>query len=349
MSQIARNTYETSLRYLLDPILPFLEAQSDVTEIMINGPGEVYVERHGQIEKTDARFADEEGLLAAVTNIAQFAGCQIRPEEPRFDARLPQGHRVHVVLPPLCRNGISVTIRKHAKGSLSMEDLLTKGSLSPEVAEYLSECIRRQRNLIVSGGTGTGKTTLLNALSALIPPGERIVVIEDSAELQIQQQHVLSLETRPPDRKGRGAVTIRDLLHSALRMRPDRIIIGECRGGEAFDLLQAMNTGHAGSMSTVHANTPREALKRLETLALLSGVDVPLRFLRAQVVAAIHVVVQLQRLAGRRFVHGIAACQELDAAGDYRTVDLYTWNPRTATLQPTADAAGYLNRDDAPH
>jgi pilus assembly protein CpaF len=346
MSEIAHSTYEISLRYLLDPILPFLEAQSDITEIMINGPGEIYVERRGQIEKTDARFADEESLLAAITNIAQFAGRQVRTEEPRFDARLPQGHRVHVVLPPLCRNGISVTIRKHAKGSLSLEDLLAKGSLSPEAAKYLSKCIRQQRNLIVSGGTGTGKTTLLNALSALIPPGERIVVIEDSAELQIQQQHVLSLETRPPDRKGRGAVTIRDLLHSALRMRPDRIIIGECRGGEAFDLLQAMNTGHAGSMSTVHANTPREALKRLETLALLSGVEVPLRFLRAQVAAAIHVVVQLQRLAGQRFVYSIAACKELDTAGDYCTIDLYTWDHRAAALQPTADAVEYLDRDD---
>ena len=347
MSTIARSTYETSLRYLLAPILPFLQEQSDVTEIMINGADEIYVERRGQIEKTGARFADEESLLAAVTNIAQLSGRQVRPEEPRFDARLPQGHRVHVVLPPLCRNGISVTIRKHAKGSLSMEDLLIKESLSPEAAEYLAACIRRQRNLIVSGGTGTGKTTLLNALSALIPPGERIIVIEDSAELQIQQQHVLSLETRPPDRKGRGAVTIRDLLHSALRMRPDRIVIGECRGGEAFDLLQAMNTGHAGSMSTVHANTPREALKRLETLALLSGVEVPLRFLRAQVAAAIHVVVQLQRLAGRRFVHSIAACQELDAAGDYRTIALYAWDPQTAALRPTAEAAAYLDGDDA--
>ena len=342
MSEISHHTYDSSLRFLLSPILAFLEEQADVTEIMINGPSEIYVERRGRIEKTEARFADDRSLMAAVTNIAQFSGRHLRSEEPRFDARLPQGHRVHVVLPPLCRNGISVTIRKHSEGSLTLNDLLAQGSLSKEAADYLSACIHAQKNLVVSGGTGTGKTTLLNALSSLIPAGERILVIEDSAELQIQQEHVLSLETRPPDRKGRGAVTIRDLLHSALRMRPDRIVIGECRGGEAFDLLQAMNTGHAGSMSTVHANTPREALQRLETLALLSGIDIPLRFLRAQVAEAIHVIVQLQRLAGRRFVLSIAACQGLDGAGDYRTSDLYAWDLDNGALRRTEGARGYL-------
>jgi pilus assembly protein CpaF len=349
MSEISRKTYEASLAYFLRPIRDFLDGASDVTEIMINGPAEIYIERQGRLEKTTAAFSGSESLLAAVTNIAQFTGRQIRAEEPRFDARLPEGHRVHVVLPPLCRNGISVTIRKHTKGSLRLADLIAKGSIAPEAAEHLGECIHQQRNLIVSGGTGTGKTTLLNAFSALIPAGERIVVIEDSAELQIQQEHVVSLETRPPDRKGRGAVTIRDLLHSALRMRPDRIVIGECRGGEAFDLLQAMNTGHAGSMSTVHANTPREALKRLETLALLGGVEAPLPFLRAQVAAAIHVVVQLQRLAGRRLVQSIAACEGLDESGDYRTVELFTWDLAAGALRRTPAAEPYLRSQGASH
>jgi pilus assembly protein CpaF len=226
---------------------------------------------------------------------------------------------------------------------LSCADLIAHGNLTPDAADCLGRCIRRQRNLIVAGGTGTGKTTLLNALSALIPPGERIVVIEDSAELQLQQEHTLSLETRPADRKGRGAVTIRDLLHSSLRMRPDRIVIGECRGGEAFDLLQAMNTGHAGSMSTLHANSPREALKRLETLALLSGVDVPLRFLRAQMAAAIHIIVQLQRLSGRRLVESIAACRGLDDREDYRVEELFAWDVRAGALRRTPAADGYLD------
>lgn len=341
MKEISQDIYEATLGYFLRPIREFLD-KSDVTEIMINGAGEIWIERWGSLEKTSACFDDDDHLLAAVTNIAQFAGRQIRAQEPRFDARLPEGHRVHVVLPPLCRNGISVTIRKHGKGSLSLEELIARGSLTREAADWLGSVVREHRNLIVSGGTGTGKTTLLNAFSALIPAGERIVVIEDSAELQIQQEHVVSMETRPPDRKGRGAVTVRDLLHSSLRMRPDRIVIGECRGGEAFDLLQAMNTGHSGSMSTLHANAPREALRRLETLALQGGVDLPLRFLRAQVAAAIHVVVQLQRFAGRRIVQSITANLGLDDNEDYRVAELFAWDVEAGELRPTPTAGRFL-------
>lgn len=331
MNEISHRTFETALRHFLGPLAALLD-DDGITEIMVNGPREIWVERAGRLERRAEQLGDDE-LMALVTGIAQYVGRQIREEEPRFDARLPEGHRVHVVLPPLCRNGVSVTIRKHRKGSLSLDELVAKGSLTREAVDFLRGCIENHHNLIVSGGTGTGKTTLLNAFSSLIPPGERILVIEDSAELQIQQEHVVSLETRSADRKGRGAVSIRDLLHSALRMRPDRIVIGECRGGEAFDLLQAMNTGHAGSMSTLHANAPREALRRLETLALLGGVDIPHRFLRAQIAAAIHLVVQLQRLAGKRIVQSIAACEGLDEHESYRTVELFGWDVNAGELR----------------
>ncbi len=336
-----RELFDETLGFFLAPVVPFLDDPA-VDEVMINAYDEIYVERKGLIEKTSASFLDGDQLMAAVRNIAQYVGRVIRDDEPRFDARLPEGHRVHVILPPLCRNGISITIRKHSEKVLKLEEIVEKGSLTNEAAEYLRLCIEQRKNMIVSGGTGTGKTTLLNVLSEFIPAGERVIVIEDSAELKIRQEHVISLESRPPDRKGCGAVTIRDLLHSSLRMRPDRIVIGECRGGEALDLLQAMNTGHEGSMSTLHANTPSQALKRLETLALFSGIDLPVRFLRAQVGAAIHVIAQLQRFKGKRVVQTITAVDGLDEDDRYRTVELFSYDYKKDELLPTARAAEYL-------
>lgn len=327
--------FRRTLEHFLAPVRDFLDDER-VQEIMINGPDEIFVERDGRIEPTGARFADEEALHAAVVNIAQLAGRFVRAEEPRFDARLPDGHRVHVVMPPVSRCGISVTIRKHTTSTLTLEDLVRMGSLSVEARDFLADAMGRGDNLIVSGGTGTGKTTMLNALSALIPAAERVVTIEDSAELQIQGDHVVSLETRAADRKGRGAVAIRDLIHSALRMRPDRIIVGECRGAEALDLLQAMNTGHGGSMSTLHANSPEGAMERLETLALFAGEEIPLKFVRAQVAAAIRVVVQLQRLGGRRTVQSVALCHGLGDGGGYSLERRFEWSLEEEALVPVA-------------
>lgn len=331
------DVHRAALGHFLAPIGRYLQDPT-VTEVMINGPEEVWIERAGVLERTPATFGGADRLHAAVVAVAQFSGRTVRAEEPRFDARLPEGHRVHVVLPPLARNGTSVTIRKHSRHHLTLGQLVDAGTLTERAASFLGRAVAARRNLLVSGGTGTGKTTLLNVLSGLIPPGERIVVIEDSAELQVQQEHVVSLEARSPDRKGRGAVTIRDLLHSSLRMRPDRILIGECRGAEALDLLQAMNTGHTGTLTTLHADSAPEALHRLEMLALLGGVEIPLRFLRAQVAAAVHLVVQLQRLGGRRVVQSIVAHRGLDRDDSHRTVEVFAWDPRAERLVATPAA-----------
>lgn len=325
MSAIPQDIFDRALEYFLRPIGDLL-ADEDCREIMINGVGQIYIEYKGALEKSEVAFDDQDQLMAAVKNIAQYAGHYVRPNTGRFDARLPQGHRVHVVLPPICRQGISVTIRKHSKSSFGLSDLIRLGSIDEVSRDFLQVCMEKEKNMIISGGTGTGKTTFINALSALIPRNDRIITIEDAAELQLDQDHVVSLEARAPDRKGEGAVTIRDLLHSSLRMRPDRIIVGECRGGEALDLLQAMNTGHGGSMSTLHANSPIESLRRLETLALFSGEDIPLRFLRAQVASAIDIVVQLQRLRTKRTVQSIAVVLPLKEDGEYAVQEIFTFD-----------------------
>jgi pilus assembly protein CpaF len=335
----ATEVFNVSLRHFLAPVAAFLDDEG-ISEIMINGPREVYVERDGTLLRTDAAFASAESLMAAVRNIAEYAGLTLRAEDMRFDGSLPGGHRVHVVLPPVARHGVSLTIRKHTMRLLSAQSLVERRVLSAEALEYLTAAVLNGRNLLVSGGTGTGKTTLLNVLSGIIPAGARILVLEDTAELQLQQEHVVSLVCKPPDRKGNGAVSIRDLLHSTLRMRPDRIVVGECRGGEAFDLLQALNTGHDGSMSTIHANSPREALGRLESLALLAGFDVPVQFLRSQVAAAIHVVVQLQRLAGSRMVQAIMGVEGLDDRDRYAGRDVFSYDPRAGCLVRQEGGAG---------
>lgn len=338
MSTISESVFDAALAYFLAPIQPLMEDES-VREVMVNGASQIFIEQDGKLKLTDLKFNDDEQLNAAVKNIAQYVGVQLREDVSRFDARLPAGHRVHVVLPPVARQGISITIRKHTKSSFGLDELVRIGSISEESTSLLQIAMEKEQNMVISGGTGTGKTTFINALSALIPNNDRIVTIEDAAELQLEQEHVVSLETRPADRKGKGAVTIRDLLHSSLRMRPDRIIVGECRGGEALDLLQAMNTGHGGSMSTVHANSPVETLRRLETLALFSGEDIPLRFLRAQVASAINVVVQLQRLAGKRTVATIAEVLPLDSEGEYRTHNIFEYDYSAEALVRVGEAS----------
>ncbi|MFT4520719.1 MAG: pilus assembly protein CpaF [Halioglobus sp.] len=338
MATISESVFDAALAFFLAPIQSLMEDES-VREVMINGANQIFIEQDGMLKLTELRFNDEEQLNSAVKNIAQYVGVQLREDVSRFDARLPAGHRVHVVLPPVARQGVSITIRKHTKSSFGIDELVRIGSISEESTSLLAIAMQKEQNMLISGGTGTGKTTFINALSALIPNNDRIVTIEDAAELQLEQEHVVSLETRPADRKGRGEVTIRDLLHSSLRMRPDRIIVGECRGGEALDLLQAMNTGHGGSMSTVHANSPVETLRRLETLALFSGEEIPLRFLRAQVASAINVVVQLQRLAGKRTVATIAEVLPLSDDGEYQTKNIFEYDYSAEALVRVAEAS----------
>ncbi|MEI7644746.1 MAG: CpaF family protein [Chloroflexales bacterium] len=279
----------------LGPLEPLL-ADDSVSEIMVNGPNQIWVERSGKIELTSATFLNDEHIRRIIDRIISPLGRRCDETTPMVDARLADGSRLNAIIPPLCLNGPTLTIRKFFKKPLGPSDLVARGAATTELIELLRACVLGHLNIVVSGGTGTGKTTILNMLSSFIPDGERIITIENAAELQLQQRHVITLETRPANIEGRGEVAIRDLVVNSLRMRPDRIVIGECRAGEALDMLQAMNTGHDGSMTTLHANTPRDAISRLETMVLMAGLDLPQRAIREQISAAVHVIIQLERL-----------------------------------------------------
>jgi pilus assembly protein CpaF len=277
------------------PIQPLLD-DPDVSEVMVNGPNKVFIEKGGRLTKSGVTFDDDDHVLRIIDRIILPLGRRVDADSPAVDARLPDGSRVNAVIRPVSIDGPCITIRKFKKDKLSIDDLVKFDSLTKNMGEFLNACVHAQLNIVVSGGTGSGKTTLLNVLSSFIPEHERIVTIEDAAELQLQQDHVLRLETKVPNVDGRGAVTIRDLVRNSLRMRPDRIVVGECRGGETLDMLQAMNTGHDGSLTTLHANSPRDALSRMETMVLMSGMDLPLKVVRQQISSAVDLIVQQTRL-----------------------------------------------------
>ena len=296
-----------------------------ITEIMVNGPDHVYVEYKGKLQRTDMSFADNAQVLAAIERIVSPLGRRIDESSPMVDARLKDGSRVNAIIPPLSLVGPSITIRKFSNNPLQVDDLVRFGSITHTIADFLDLCVKIRKNIIISGGTGSGKTTLLNILSGFLPDTERIVTIEDAAELQLRQDHVVRLEARPANIEGKGEVSIRDLVKNSLRMRPDRIVIGECRGGEALDMLQAMNTGHDGSLTTIHANSPRDALARLETLVLMSGFDLPLRAIREQIASAITLIVQISREKdGTRKVNCVSEITKME--GDIITMqDIFVY------------------------
>ncbi|MBU0491180.1 MAG: CpaF family protein [Chloroflexi bacterium] len=294
------------------PIEPFL-ADETISEIMVNGPDHVFVEQEGMVHETEARFEDDAHVMRIIDRIIRPLGRYVNRKSPMVDARLPDGSRVNVIIPPSAIDGPTITIRKFSKDKLTVQDLINYGSLTDHMSEFLRACVVARLNIVVSGGTGSGKTTLLNVLSNFIPDHERIVTIEDSAELQLAKPHVVRLEARPPDPDGTGRVTIRDLVTNSLRMRPERIVVGEVRDGAALDMLQAMNTGHDGSLTTLHANTPRDALSRLETMTLMAGIDFPIKVIREQVASAIDLIVQQTRLRdGSRKIVQITEVQGME-------------------------------------
>jgi pilus assembly protein CpaF len=342
--------FEASVNYFLEPIVPLLEDES-VTEIMVNGHDEIYVERRGKLIRTETRFVSEDALLSAIHNIAQWVGREITEDHPVLDARLPDGSRVHAVIPPSARTGIYLTIRKFSREALTMEDLVRFGSLSEVAKEFLEICVRLHKNILISGGTGTGKTVLLGAISRAIPEEERIVVIEDTSELRLIQSHCLYLEARHGGASGSVGLNVRQLFVNSLRMRPDRIIVGEVRGGEALDLIQSMISGHAGALSTIHANSALDSLIRLETLSLMSDVQIPVYVARAQVASAIHLVVQIARFTedGSRKITRITEARGLDDNNKYVTCDLFVSRLKgktpegrlIAVLEPTGEKPSF--------
>jgi pilus assembly protein CpaF len=304
-------------RYLADP---------SVTEVMVNSIDGVYIERNGKLERTDARYLSEDQLRQVIDRIVSHVGRRVDESSPMVDARLPDGSRVNAIIPPLAVDGPVLTIRKFSPTAYGADDLVANGTMTDEIVDLVAACVAGKLNILVSGGTGTGKTTLLNVLSSFIPDSDRVITIEDAVELRLHQRHVVRLESRPPNIEGKGQIGIRDLVRNSLRMRPDRIIVGEVRGAEALDMLQAMNTGHEGSLSTLHANTPRDALSRLETMVLMAGMDLPVRAIREQVASALDLIVHLTRLRdGSRRVTQITEVNGME--GDIITLtDLYTFD-----------------------
>ena len=294
------------------PLEPLL-ADSSITEVMVNGPKNVYIERYGLIEKTKVTFENDAHLMRIIDRIVSPIGRRVDESSPMVDARLPSGYRVNATIPPLSLDGPLLTIRKFATTPYTAQDLIANGTLSPNLVTFIKACVEARVNMVISGGTGTGKTTLLNVVSAFIPNRERILTIEDTAELQMKQDHVARLEKRPPNVEGKGEVAIRQLVINALRMRPDRIIVGEARGGEALDMLQAMNTGHDGSMTTIHSNSPRDTLRRIETMVLMAGMELPLKAIREQVASAIELIIHMNRMRdGTRKVVQVSEVQGLE-------------------------------------
>ncbi len=315
--------FEVTVNHYLAPIKQYLDDPS-VTEVMINHFEQIFIERAGKIERVAARFTDQEAYEAAINNILQFTGKSYSDDSPLIDTRLPDGSRVHVAKAPCARFGTAVSIRKFNKEALNVEKLVQLGSFTNQARDFLNVAVHAEQNILVAGGTSSGKTSLLNALSSFIPSSQRIVVIEDSAELQLQKEHVISLEAKPADRYGKGAVTIRDLFKASLRLRPDRIVIGEVRGGEALEMIQAMTSGHGGSMGTLHANNPADALNRLETMAMMSQVELPLHAIRSQISSAIDIVVQVSRhVGGKRCLTHITEIEPLGTDGRYATRDIF--------------------------
>lgn len=321
---IPREVFEETILQFFAPVRPFLD-DAEVSEVMINGPGQVFIERHGQLELTDVRFDGKDALIAALRNVAQFVGKFADEERPILEARLPDGSRLQAVLPPAAPDGPYISIRRFFKETLTVERLIQFGALTREAAETLRALVAAKLNVLIAGGTGSGKTSMLNALSSFIPEGERVVVIEDSKEVQLQRQHVVQLEARPPDPRGRGAVSIRDLFRATLRMRPDRLVIGEIRGGEALDIVQAMTSGHGGCMGTLHATYPRDTLTRLETMCMMSDIDMPLLAMRAQIGSGVNIIVQVSRLRdGSRKLTHITEVTGFDIeSGRYELTDLF--------------------------
>ncbi len=306
-----------------------------VSEVMVNGPDLVYVERYGRLERADVEFDDEAHLRRIIDRICSRVGRRVDEASPMVDARLPDGSRVNAVVPPVALDGSSLTIRKFSVSPLTVADLIRFGTLSEKTATFLENCVRGRRNIVVSGGTGSGKTTMLNVLSGYIPYDERVVTIEDAAELQLRQEHVVRMESRPKNSEGRGQITTRDLVRNALRMRPDRIVVGEVRDAAALDMLQAMNTGHDGSLTTLHANAPRDAIARMETMVLMGGLDLPVRAIRDQIAAAVDVIIQVSRLkdGSRRITH---ISEVVGMESDIVSLqDLYLFDHRATRLEPT--------------
>jgi pilus assembly protein CpaF len=344
---VAKAIFEETILQFFAPVRPFFDDPA-VTEIMINGPNVVFIEKKGKIETTTARFESREALMAALRNVAQFVGKHVDEEHPILEGRLPDGSRIEAVLPPASPDGPHVSIRRFFRDTLTVERLVGLGALTTLAAEALHALVASKLNVIIAGGTGSGKTSMLNALSSFIPEGERVVVIEDSKEVQLQRGHVVQLEARPADPRGRGEVTIRDLFRATLRMRPDRVIVGEIRGGEALDIVQAMTSGHGGCMGTLHATHPRDTLTRLETMSMMSDVDMPLTAMRVQIGSGVQLVVQVARLQdGSRKVTHVSEIGGFDLDSQkYVTNDIFVREYRgtgpRGEIESDLVATGYL-------